>query len=738
MQRIELTRVAAAFARNSAFIAIVWSAVVGFATCRVSDVQMRPVVRFVDPAERAQIVADWPDGVMPSMRPDDESLNDTQWPSVQIHDETRLVLAAPKSKLVVLSDSIEVPSSGRVVLNVRIGPRLAASGKVLLRGKWRTGTVWTDLDLPVTEVRTTPSGPRIDIQFDVPPIDDGTKLSLYVKGYSVNWGSRTVFTTRAVDIPSDARLEFANGITEPTQAFGSVTFAVDACVDTHCRTIDTYSPGPSPDHVLPWANRRVDLAQFAGDKVRFVFSTRAEAVGGVYPVGVWANPTVYAPAIRTPDEANIILLSIDTLSAPHLTTYGYSRDTTPFINRKFGRSGTVFGTCVAAATSTSPAHMTMFTGEYPSVHGVTTGLQALPNWMAALPEMIRAAGYETAAVTEDGWLGAQNGFGRGFNVYAENKSHDLTAPSGQVNETFARAKKWLTNNYDKRFFLFLHTFQVHTPYAPPEAYRTLFREPGKSIDALPLNEKLRLEYDQEIRYTDDQLRQLFDVLAGLDLERKTIFILTSDHGEAFGEHGWLEHSAHLHEAVTHVPLLFTGPSIRKGSRVTVPVGHTDLFPTILDLFAAVPPSQGPGRSLVPYLLVDRPVGSASEEVPYYTESWGNLALGIDRQPIAFLAPAFNVRVGTKKLARYPTDRGYTYEFFDLVADPDELAPQTDATTAQVLPLRELVDTYEARCAARRQELATATQAPAPSAQHPFDVGLSPEQERKLRALGYIQ
>lgn len=700
---------------------------------------MYPVVRFVDPALRGSIVVEH-DGnatepaVTPG-RPDSTS----GWPTVTIRDETRFVLAAPASNAILNTSRLDVPSDGVVALTLPLGPAFASSKHVILRGRWQRDGVWHDLSLPISAVTPGAQGPQVEIRFQVPRHDQPGTIGAYIEAHSTSWGSRTTVTTQPIDIPAGARLELATGVTEATQALGTVRFTVNACTESDCDTIITDSQGPTGQHSMPWRDQIIDLRRFRGKRARFVLSTLAESAGEGYPVGVWANPTVYAPTPREEHEANVILLSIDTLAAGHLPTYGYPYDTAPFIKEKFGREGTVFDTVVAAATSTPPSHMTMFTGEYPSVHGVTTGFQAVPDWLITLPETLRSAGIETAAVTEDGWLGAHHGFGRGFNVYAENKSQDLAAPSGQIDVTFSRAKEWLSRNHEKRFFLFLHTFQVHAPYVPPEQYRTLFLKPGSSSMELEAHERNRIAYDQEIRYADDNLRDLFDTLGKLDLDRRTIFILTSDHGEAFGEHGWLGHAAHFHEAVTHVPLLFVGPSILQNQRIKALAGHVDVAPTVLDLFSLMSEKDTVGRSLAPALRSGALAPTSALANPYYTESWSPIAMDIKQNPVRFGAPAFNVRVGTRKLARYQNDGGgHIYEYFDLAMDPNEVAPSSDFSDADVQKLRLLVDAYPSQCVERRKVLATRVPSHDAPTGTPPAIMLTPEQEQKLRALGYLQ
>ncbi|MCH6556009.1 MAG: sulfatase-like hydrolase/transferase, partial [Chloroflexi bacterium] len=128
---------------------------------------------------------------------------------------------------------------------------------------------------------------------------------------------------------------------------------------------------------------------------------------------------------RNPERVNVILLSIDTLRADHLTSYGYRHDTAPFLEERFGRGGTVFDHMVASATITTPSHASMFTALSPPAHGAVHGVKILPRRIPTLAEIVRRKGIDTAAFTEDGWLGVQHGFGRGFADYESAMSTEL-------------------------------------------------------------------------------------------------------------------------------------------------------------------------------------------------------------------------------------------------------------------------------------------------------------------------
>jgi arylsulfatase A-like enzyme len=425
---------------------------------------------------------------------------------------------------------------------------------------------------------------------------------------------------------------------------------------------------------------------------------------------------------------NIILISIDTLSAKHLPTYGYEFDTAPFIDQVLAKEGVVFDRCVAAATTTPQAHMSMFTSVQPCVHGVVNGLEVVTGKLTLLAEVLRAAGYETGAVTEDAWLACERGFGRGFNDCMENKSPDIMLVEGQIGLTLARAREWVQRNADMSFFLFVHTYQVHEPYAPPDEYRDLFRvRDGQEVgDDAPRGTSEVVGYDQEIRYTDDELRKFVDFLRDQKLLDRTAIVLTSDHGEEFAEHGFRRHGPTLYDEVTRVPLILWGPSLLpRGKRVTETVGHIDLMPTILDIAGLAAPTGASGMSLLPLARGEAGVPPG----PRYTEARVPSALNKDYEQVAFTPPAFLVETGLHKLSRYNDDNGFRYEFYDLGTDTGERNNRFSDGSAPVVQLQGLVDAYESGCRAAAVRLGSEAKEA---------VTLDPANMEKLRALGYVR
>lgn len=657
-------------------------------------------------------------------------------PRAQIQDETRLVLAAPATGTLLWWPQTEVPSTGVLRAIADVNETFAASSRLLLIPHVRIGAEWTDLPTRIVEVELHEGSPKVTVDLRFPDATAGRHAQLVIEAVAVDWGPEITLRVPPLEIPKGSRLELATGILEPGWDQGPVLFTVDACREEVCEPVYETRMDAAREADRGWRDASIALDRYDGTNVSLVFrSTLSPVAAEKFSLSVWANPTIRVPRKADRSTPNVVLLSVDTLSARHLPTYGYFRDTAPLVTREFELGGTVFDNCVAAATSTPQAHMSMFTGLQPSEHGITTGSEVLDPALPTVTERIRSAGVATGAVTEDGWLGAEHGFGRGFDEYTENKSADIMAPTGQVDKTFAAAKDWLRRHADQRFFLFLHTFQVHDPYAPPPEYASLFPTDtaGDAItpDAPSHIEKAR-RYDQEIRYVDDELGALLAELNALGLSENTVFIVTSDHGEAFLEHGSFLHSTFLFEEVTHVPLLMRGPGIPRGLRITAPVGHVDLADTLASFFDVEPPHGSRGIDL---RRTFRDKDSVIDGAFYFTESWGRVAIGPDGSLMSFFAPAFSVRQGQRKTARYRNEDGsHWLECYALDRDPGEQINLCAGETPKPADLAAALDAYEDVTARRRAQILPSDGAQREEA---ATVPLDPKQEDKLRALGYL-
>jgi arylsulfatase A-like enzyme len=320
-----------------------------------------------------------------------------------------------------------------------------------------------------------------------------------------------------------------------------------------------------------------------------------------------------------------ILISIDTLRADHLGLYGYPRPTSPFLD-SLARRATVFEEAYSQFPSTLVSHMSMLTGLYPREHAVAPPDSVLSPRVEMLPEVFQRDGFRTAGYTEGGYVSGRYGFRRGFD---ELVSHDRP-PRGerQVEKTFRRGVRFLESLGPRdRFFLFLHTYAVHTPYDAPRRYQELFWSgppPAGAIEPTgpaltrwnldggspprPAVDLLRAQYDAGIRQTDEVLRGFFGELERLGLAGDVTVVITADHGEEFQDHGRFNHTQLYRESL-HVPLLVLHPDASAPVRHGGVVQLIDLAPTFYELARLKPRGRPSGVSLAPL------VGSPSPPVP---------------------------------------------------------------------------------------------------------------------------
>jgi len=337
--------------------------------------------------------------------------------------------------------------------------------------------------------------------------------------------------------------------------------------------------------------------------------------------------------------SNLVVVSIDTLRADHLGTYGYDKPTSPVIDALAAR-GARFDNAIAASHWTAPSHVSLLTGLHPVQHGV----RAFPNpgrlspEVPTLAELLSEAGYDTAGFAAGLYVGEGIGLADGFGTWVER-----VAPARhRMEEASAWVRGHAETAPDTPFFLFVHTYQVHDPYDPPPPYDRWFQDdpgapiaewlrlphsettfPGWRPDAEQLATQVAL-YDGEIRYTDEMLGQLLDTLAEAGVADDTLVVITSDHGEEFFDHGWVGHGR-LFKELLHVPLVLAHPALPGVAQpaVSQPVGHVDVVPTVLDLLGVDAPADLPGRSAVSAMA-----GACDAEARAYSSSIMNRQRGL--------------------------------------------------------------------------------------------------------------
>ncbi len=437
-------------------------------------------------------------------------------------------------------------------------------------------------------------------------------------------------------------------------------------------------------------------------------------------------------AWRASRGPNLLLISIDTLRADRLGAYGYDLPTSPTLDRRLAAAGVTFTDVYSQSPKTTPSHMTMLTGLYPCVHGIelwwgTAPAHRLNPAVHTLAEVLREAGYATAAFTGGAHMDHTRGFDQGFQVYED-----------VGNETqLGHALRWLKHHHRRKFFLFFHTYRVHDPYVPPPALVRQFGEGYRGpvldavnrlrTDARTYEERSRLFwasvdphdpaavrfvsrlYDAGIRDMDDViLAGLLDALERFGVAHDTLVVFTSDHGEAFGEHGHFLHDD-VYRGTVHVPLVLRFPGrLPAGARVAARARLVDVMPTILDLLGLPPTPGTQGRSLVPL------IGAGGVGLDAVSE---HRVPGAETRTVCLRRGALSYLV-----------TGTDEALFDLATDPGETTNLAAARPAALAALRTEVRAWQAECTRLGAMLG------------PRDAGVAPSAERvrQLRALGYVE
>jgi arylsulfatase A-like enzyme len=513
--------------------------------------------------------------------------------------------------------------------------------------------------------------------------------------------------SRPFTIPPAAVLTYAVGVDQRTwTASPPVRFTV-TLEDDRGRSVvqeTILDPAAHPDD-RSWRDVRVSLDAFAGRTatMRFAASPITRATG--WSVPVWADPTVWAPR-REAQHINVILISLDTLRAGSVSAYGCARETTPSLDRRIGAKGTVFDDAMTTAPHTLASHLSLMTGVYPNTHGgASPQREPLDARLGTLPQSLRMAGYETVAFTEDGWVLPLVPDRRGFARYVENTKSQH--PSGTIAETFGKAIEWLRTHHELPFFLFLHTYEVHTPYLPLPPYDRMFIDARASADPTA---NVLLRYESEVRYADDLLAALLDELDALGLGIRTLVVVVADHGEEFWEHGGWYHGQQLYAESIDVPFMMRLPGVvPEGRRIGVPVSLVDVAPTILDLLGAPPITGAEGVSLTPLLR------ASPEPIPPRTLF---AETGVRERPGEQMVAA---RTSHHHCVARPDQ---SLECYDRSADPGMYEPLPAAPGASWLAdVTADIDGYRRRIQPRPAEART-----------PLDS----DREKKLRALGYVE
>ena len=301
----------------------------------------------------------------------------------------------------------------------------------------------------------------------------------------------------------------------------------------------------------------------------------------------------------------MIIYVLDALRADHLSCYGYERETSPHIDA-LAREGVVFENCFTPATWTRPVAASILTGVYPGVHKVQTRLDKFSPSVTRLPELLQASGFRTAAFSAIGQVSSETGFDRGFDgfldLYKEPSIRDTRGKSsalsyGEKQEVAMALTEdinrflfpWLKRNKANNAFALAWSIDTHDPYIPPEGFDIFVDGKSRGENNIRLHQATQKDvkklvdlYDSVIYYVDYGIAQLIDRLKALELYDDSMIIITSDHGEAFYEHGFFSHGTIPYDELIRVPLIIKFPdSIGAGQRIDSLTQLIDIFPTIL-------------------------------------------------------------------------------------------------------------------------------------------------------------
>lgn len=481
-----------------------------------------------------------------------------------------------------------------------------------------------------------------------------------------------------------------------------------------------------------WDTQLVSLAKWAGQTVKLDVHAQADHAGVRLAL---AEPGLYRTKVEAPETIkpakNIVLLVIDTMRADKLKPYNAStRVRTPVLDQ-ISREGVVFAQAQSPENWTKPSVASILTSLYPESHRTKDMEAKLPQAATLLSELCKQNGMTTGSFIANGHVSDRFGFKQGWDFYT---NYIRESKNSDAERVFGEAAAWIEKNKDKRFFTFIQTIDPHVPYDPPGEFLKLYdgqpytgpinprRTAQVQVDAsqgklaLAARDKQYLEalYDGEVSYHDHHLGMFIERLKAMGVYDNTVFVITADHGEEFGDHGKYGHGHTVYQELLHVPLSFRLPKVVPAARtVGYTVSTVDVTPTILQLAGIKIPQTMEGHSLWEYMhgvVPDRPSAAFSD----------------------FLDNRRVVRAGRWKFIQRGGKGDGT--LFDLQRDPDELRELNPARSAiawrysrillgQFLGAKDRHNWYDANQGASKQLKGESTQ-------------IDDETRKQLCALGY--
>lgn len=384
---------------------------------------------------------------------------------------------------------------------------------------------------------------------------------------------------------------------------------------------------------------------------------------------------------------NVLLITIDALRTDHLGCYGYTKNTSPNID-KFSQKGVLFINNTSQSHSTGPSCSSIMTSTYLKNHGVlnlaTFGYR-LDDSFTTLAEVLKKYGYVTAAA-----VGCQHvlnkiirddfdsGIGQGFDIFYDNMRKKLRFDAKEINQFVI---PWLKKHSPKKFFLWIHYFDVHGPYIPPKSYSAKFYSSNNRqsipLELIPPYQRHRdsntaiitelnyyiAQYNGAINFVDEQISALLDEFKKLGIFNNTIIIITADHGESLGEHDIYFQHRPIYEDVLRVPLIISGPGIPSNIRIESLTQNIDIMPTILDILEIPLHEEMEGVSLMPLIYGEK------EEVhkEVFSESVDNRAKVIKTKEWKLIYNLENNQIELYNLKNDPKELHNVADKFPLVA-----------------------------------------------------------------------
>ncbi|MDD2680182.1 MAG: sulfatase [Candidatus Omnitrophica bacterium] len=449
-------------------------------------------------------------------------------------------------------------------------------------------------------------------------------------------------------------------------------------------------------------------------------------IGVVFIIG--AIGFIFIRQHTAAQRPSIILITLDALRPDHLGCYGYKRNTSPTIDT-LARQGVIFTDFIAPSSHTAPSNASLITSTYPNVHNIKDwGYQFSQKISKTLPMLLKEYGYNTAFISDQIGLTSIQEFKNGFNTFEVVRSFNYSPNPTRIIEITDSAISWLKNNQHKQFFLWLYYFSPHGPYILPWPYDTMFvqdkyyslnknipisedpyaQSPTKAIprflavDGINDVDYYIAQYDGEIRRVDYQIGRLLEELKKSHLGQNTVIIITSDHGEALGEHErYFCHANSLYDELIKIPLIISwDKKIPLCLKIDQQVRMVDLMPTILDILK-IRSRDMQGQSFLPLIMHKRD----------------------DFAPYAYSEQFELVSVRTKKWKLIYNQNNGKYELYDLENDPQERSNIVTKEKDSFAFLRHKLDEYLAAAKAQNK---------------PVKPPIAEENKENLRSLGYAQ